>query len=408
MGKKNQSMNISLKLLTAQFSKGLKNVQRQLNTFGNFIKSAFALGTVTAFGRKMVEVGSDFEDAMSRVQSVSNASRIEFKMMQNEAKRMGATTRYSASEAASALENLVRNGLSATQATKALSGTMALAGANAIDLATAADITTNTMNAFGLGVGQISRINDVMSSTCANSATNINLLYEAMTVAGPYAKIMGKTIEETSAALGLLANKGIKGSGAGKALAAMYQRLASQSPKATKALQEFGLEISEEDLKTQSLTETLRQLQQSGIGNSVAALSEAFGKNFAGDIAQLINNVDELETLLGKVSSSAGTTERMFKQGIGSTKNELATLKSMYEDFLITMSEKTRGLVNGAIKVLQGLIANFKTVGGTIMNIASVVVPLLTKKIISLVKSFKTLFTVMKTEGAAATAMMGG
>lgn len=408
MASKSQSMNINLKLIATEFNKGIKNVKKQIGNFGTFIKSAFALGTVTAFGKKMVEVGAEFEDAMARVKAVSNANTLEFKAMANEAKRMGATTRYSASEAAAALENLVRNGMTATQATKALSGVMALAGANAIDLATAADITTNTLNAFGLGVGQVSRVNDVLSSTCANSATNINLLYEAMIVAGPYAKIMGKSIEETAAALGTLANKGITGSNAGKALAAMYQRLASQSPKAAKALSQYGVSISEADVKTKGLVEILRQLKDSGIGDSVAALSEIFGKNFAGSIAQLINNVDELDGMLNTVSNSAGTTERMFKQGIGSTKNELATLKSMYEDLLIRISEKTKGVVNGAIKLLQNLLANFKTLGGSILNIASVVVPLFTKKIIELGKSFKTLFNVVKTEGAAAAAAMGG
>lgn len=390
---KNQSLNISLKLFTTQFTKGLKGIQKQVRTFGTYLKSAFALGTVTAFGRKMVEVGSEFENAMSRVKAVTNASSMEFKTMENEAKRLGATTRYSASEAASALEMLTRNGMTASQATKALEGTLQLAGANAIDMATAADIVTNTMNAFGLSVSDVSRINDVLSTTCSHSATNINDLYEAMTVAGPYSKIMGKSIEETAAALGVLANNGVKGSTAGKALAAMYQRLASITPKAAKAMADFGLNLNEDVVKSQSLAETLKTLANSGIGNSVEALSEVFGKNFAGSISLLINNVDDLNLMLAETENASGTTARMFKQGVGSIKNELDILKSSYEALLISISEKTGGVVKGAIRLLQNLIGNFKTVGGTIMNIASVAVPLLTTKVIKLVKEFRTLFT---------------
>lgn len=276
----------------------------------------------------MVNVGKDFEDAMARVQAVSNATDKQFKMMQKEAQRLGATTRYSATEAANALENLTRNGLNAAQATKALEPTLKLAGANALDLATAADIATNTMNAFGLSVKDLGRIGDVLSATASSSATNINDLYEAMTVAGPFSKIMGKTLEETAAALGTLANNGIKGSTAGKAVAAMYQRLSAITPKAAKALGQFGLNINEATVKSQSLGETLKMLADSGIGNSVEALSEIFGKNFAGTISQLINNVDGFNSMLDKTTGSANTVSRMFQQGVGSMKNALDTLKS--------------------------------------------------------------------------------
>ena len=145
---KGMSFKVLLELQTKEFQKGIKSIQKQLSGFGKFIKSAFALGSITMFGRQMVQVGKDFEDAMARVQAVSNATTDEFKKMQAEAQKLGSTTRYTATEAAGALENLTRNGMSAAQATKALSSVLKLAQANAIGLAEAANIITNTLNMF--------------------------------------------------------------------------------------------------------------------------------------------------------------------------------------------------------------------------------------------------------------------
>lgn len=401
---KGLNLKAVLSLESKQFTKGLNNIKNQLRGFSNMLKSAFALGGIAAFSKQMVQVGADFENAMARVQAVSNATTKEFQAMQKEAQRLGATTRYTATEAANALENLTRNGLSASDATKALSGVLQLAQANAIELANAADILTNTMNAFGLSVTEVQRVNDVMSSTASHAATNINELYEAMTVAGPYAKIMGGSIEEAAAAIGVLANKGIKGSTAGKALAAMYQRLSAITPKAAKELSKYGLQMDENVVKSQDLYTTLKQLADSGLGGSVEALTNLFGKNYAGDIAQLINSTGEFNDMLLTLAQSAGTTERMFNQGIGSVQKELDTLKSMYEGLLISISQKTDGAVKGVIRLLQNLITNFKTVGGTIANLASVAVPLLTKSIVKFTTTVRTATTAM----AAFKSMAGG
>lgn len=404
---KGLSFKALLQLESKQFRQGLNNVKKQLQGFAGFVKSAFAIGSITAFGRQMVQVSKDFENAMVKVKAVSNASTEDFAAMQKEAKRLGETTRYTATEAAGALENLTRNGLSAQQATKALSGVLQLAQANAIELANAADILTNTMNAFGLSVNDTARINDVLSSTAANAATNINELYEAMVVAGPYSKIMGKSIEETAAAIGTLANNGIKGSTAGKSVAAMYQRLSAITPKAAKAMAQYGIEVDEATIKSSSLVDILRTLSQSGIGNSVQALTEIFGKNFAGDISQLINNFQEVDSMLGTLRNSAGTTARMFEDGVGSVTKELDTLRSKYEGLLITIGNKTSGIVKGAVRLLQNLIDNFKSVTGTLLNIASVVVPLLGKRIITFGRTAIATFNAVKTGALSLKMAMG-
>lgn len=386
---KSSTFQISLKLLTQQFTKGLNNVQKQLKSFGNFVKGAFGLTALVTFGRKVVETGAQFEDAMARVQAVSNATTREMEMMTKEAERLGATTKYTASEAANALENLTRNGMSAGDATKTLEGVLKLAQANAIGLAEAADILTNTMNIFGLEAKDTSRINDVLSATCANSATNINQLAEAVYGVGPIAKIMGKSIEETTAALGVMANNGVKGSAAGTALGAMMQTLSAQTPKAKEALAKFGLNIDETTLKTHSLSEVLQMLKDSGLAGSVEALRAVFGRGPAGDIATLINNVEQFNALLEKTQDAAGTTERMFKQGVGSTENAIKSLQSAYEGFLNSIFKRTSGVLNSVLKGLTNLVRALSDTKTRTVAVVTTITSLLTIKLVKAMNAVK-------------------
>ena len=375
MAAKSSTFNVSLKLLTQQFNKGIKDIQKQIRGVGNFIKSAFAVGSITAFGKQMIQTAMDFEDAMAKVQAVSNASAANLKMMTDEAKRLGATTRYTATEAAGALENLTRNGMSASQATKALSGVLQLAQANSIGLAEAADIVSNTMNMFGLSVKDVSRINDVLSATASTTATNITEIYGALVNAAPAAKVLGFSLEETTAAIGALAQRGVKAEQAGTALRMAFTKMVD--PKIVAKMQGMGVAIDEQVMKEEGLLGTVKRLKDANLSMSQAV--EIFSQRGAVGIQQLIGVYDELEIQMKIAEDAAGTTQRMFEQGVGSTRQAVDTLKSSYEAFLITLGDKTSGVFNSVIKGLTNLIRNFNNVQGTIANIATLSLPLMIK-----------------------------
>ena len=404
MAKNGLTLKALLQLETKQFQQGLNKIKRQLNGFGNFLKSAFAVGSITAFGKQMVNVSKDFEDAMARVKAITNASTEDFEKMSKEARKMGETTRYTASEAAAALENLTRNGMSASQATKALSGVMQLAQANAIGLAEAADIVTNTLNMFGLSVENTTRVNDVLSSTAGNAATNITELYEALVNAAPAAKTLGFNIEEVSAAIGALAQKGVKGSDAGTQLRMSLTKMAD--PKIIKKMQEMGVQIDEQSMKEEGLLKTVEKLKDAQL--SLTDLVKIFSQRGAVGMQQLISAYEDFNRLLDVTTNSVGTTARMFEQGVGSTRKELDTLRSMWEGLLLSIGSKTSGVINGAVKLLQNLVNNFKSVTGTLMNIASVVVPLLVRKVMVLGKTATSTFAAMKAGVVGLKAAMGG
>lgn len=337
------SYSIAINLLTNGVKNGAQQVENTFKRLGNTIRNT--LGTLglglgfTEFGLSMINAGKEFENAMARVQAVTNATKEEFKAMSNEAKKMGANTQYSATQSANALENLVRNGLKPSQAVAMLNKTMKFAQANGIELAEAADLVTNNMNAFGLAVNQAGRETDVMSATAANSATNVLSLGEALTQAAPLARNVNASIEETNAALGTLANVGIKGSDAGTALKQFFMGLSTATPQSTKALKAYGLQIDQTTLQAKGLTGVLEEMAKSGIGKDNQALADIFGRRAFAGAASLINNYGNYSSLLGTLKGSGGTNDRMFEQGVGNMQNALKSLESAWEAFRVKMFE---------------------------------------------------------------------
>lgn len=364
------NFSIALNLLTQGIKHGVTEVEGYFKKLRSTITSTLGgLGIglgITEFGRSMINAGKDFEAGMARVRAVTNASTEDFKVMEAEAKRLGGTTKYTASEAASALENLTRNGLTPTQATAALSKTLQLAQANAISLAEAADMATNTMNGFGMSVDELGKVNDILSSTAAHSATNVLELAEAVKNAAPLAKNCGVGIQETNAALGTLANVGIKGADAGTALKQIFMGLSTESADGAKALAKYGLEINQETIAVDGLAGTLKKLYESGIGKSNQDLADVFGRRAFSGAAALINNYEKFIELNDTLASSYGETERMFEQGSGRMQSALASLSSAWEAFQIEIFQGGENLFVAPIEALTGFTRYFTENLGTL------------------------------------------
>ena len=377
MANKKSTFQISVELLSKNFTKGISNIERQLKGLTSFAKGAFALGSVVAFGKQMIQVSSDFEDAMARVQAVSNASVQGFKMMTQEAKHLGETTRYTATEAAQALENLTRNGLTAQQATNSLASVLKLAQANAIGLAESANMLTNTMNMFGLTTKDTDRITDALSATAANSATNVTQLFEALTNAAPTAHNLGLKLEEVAAALGAMAQRGVKGAEAGTQLRMAMTKMVD--PKIIRKMEEMGIAINEQQIREEGLLKTIERLKDANL--ELGDLVHIFSQRGAQGMAQLINAYNDFDILTKVLADDAGTTSRMFQQGLGSTKKAALMLKSAYQQLLISVGEETRGPFNALLRFLTDVVKNMYTWQGVLKNFAAVGIPLLTNAV---------------------------
>lgn len=359
----------------SQAVQGLNNLKGKAADLVKQMAMMATGGGIVALGKNLIETTRNFEDGMARVQAVTNATQAEFQMMEQEALKWGSTTRYTATEAANSLENLTRNGLSAQQATEALGPTLQLAQANTIGLAEAADITTNVMNGFGLEVKDMGRVNDVLSSTAAHSATNISMLAEAEKNAAPFGHSLGQSIEQVNAALGVLADVGIKGSDAGTAIRMVLMGLASPTAKQQKAFKQLGVDISESSLRSEGLTKTLEKLRDSGVmkaANSAELLGDIFGRRVAPQAMALLNNIDGLKTKLDILNNSQGTTERMFEQSYSDLSNSIYGIQSAWEHLHILVGEaEDNPLVAVTEAIRKGILwisINLATVGKVVRD----------------------------------------
>lgn len=354
--------SISLKLLSQQFKSGINRVQTQLSNFRKTLVGAFAgLGAIE-FGRQIVRAGADFQSAMARVQAVSKSSTAELKAMREEAMRLGRDTKYTATEAANALEQLVRNGLKPLAAKEALSGTLQLAQSQAISLAEAADIATTAMNGFALSTKDLGRINDVLAATASNTATNVLELFEAFKVAAPVAHAAGISLEETATALGVLANRGFRGSEAGTGLKQIVLALASQTPEAAKVLKKYGIQVDETSLKTKGLISSLKELGRTGLGSSIADMGDFFNKLGAPKGAAILGNTGALDDLYKIVANSQGEAARMFDEGLGEWEKAYKTLISVYENTQIKTFDTLKSVFTEPLNVLAEILRRIQNI----------------------------------------------
>jgi TP901 family phage tail tape measure protein len=318
----------------------LSGLTDKFKALGGTIAAAFTVDKMWSFKEEAEEVGTAYADQMAKVQSVTNANAVEFAQMSQEAERLGSTTRYTAQEAAESMEYLTRNGLDAVTATGTLSGVLHLAQANTIELGESADIVTGQMNAFHLSVNNVTRISDVLSYTCANSATNILQLNEALRNTAPIAYTAGVNIEETCAALGTLADNNIKGADAGTILKQAFNGMITSTKNSKKAYEDLGISMDISTVKADGFIGSLQKIMDAS--PSVQQLSDIFGRRAVPGVLALTNSMELLGDKFQSISENAvGTTDRMFEQAYSKYTIAKDSLKSAWEGFLIEIWQGT-------------------------------------------------------------------
>lgn len=357
---KKLDFSIAVKLAAENFNKGIKNIQSQLTKFKKLAINAFAGFSALSFGRDMIRAGADFQDAMARVQAISKASTNDLKALREEAMRLGRDTKYTATEAATALEQLIRNGLKPVAAKEALSGVLQLAQSQAISLAEAADIATTSMNAFGLSTKDLTRINDVLASTASNTATNVLELFEAFKIAAPIAKSAGISLEETSTVLGALANNGFRGSEAGTGLKQVILAIADKTPDAIAVAEKYGIQLDEVSLRSEGLIKTLERMKKAAMGFSIQDLSQFANKLGAPKMAAVLNT--DMSELYQAVANSQGEAARMFDEGLGEFEKAQKTLISVYENTQIKVFDNFKNLFTQPLNILSEFIRRIQDI----------------------------------------------
>lgn len=191
----------------------------------------------------MVKTCKDFEAEMKRVQAISGASQGDFESLTAKAKEMGATTQFSATESAQALEYMAMAGWKTDEMLSGISGVMSLAAASGEDLGSVSDIVTDALTAFGLKASDSAHFADVLAQASSNANTNVGMMGYTFQYVAPIAGALKYSVEDVGVSIGLMANAGIKAEQAGTSLRAIMTRLVAPPKKAAKAMDALGLSV---------------------------------------------------------------------------------------------------------------------------------------------------------------------
>lgn len=349
-----------------------------------------------------VETAANFEAAMSKVQAITRSNSSEMQALTENARMLGETTQFSATQAADAMSYLGMAGWNANQIIAGMPGLLALAAAGGTDLARTADIVSDDLTAFGLSADQAGHMADVFAVTVTRTNTNVEMLGETMKYAAPVAKAFGASMEETAALAGLMANSGIKASQAGTALRSGFLRLAGPPKQATKAMEELGMSMS--DITTQQ-QETKAALESLGISMSdttgprkmsailtelrdktadlgkeekLATLKMIFGTEAAtGWLAVMDAGPEAFNDLVDQMENCDGEAQKMAETMMNNAKGAMIQLESAMEGlgisigniFLPALTAALKGMSSMAaaasswVKAHEGIVAGLGSVG---------------------------------------------
>lgn len=320
-------------------------------------KSAAVIGVASvAAAKKTIDVGKSFEAGMSEVQAISGASGKDLEKLSAKAKQMGATTKFSATESATALKYMAMAGWKTNQMVSGLSGVMNLAAASGEDLGTVSDIVTDSMTAFGLKAKDSGHFADVLAKASSSSNTNVAMMGETFKYVAPLAGSMKYSIEDTATAIGLMANAGIKGSQAGTSLRSIITRLVKPPKDAATALNALGISTTKADGSMKPLRETMAELREkfSGLTESQKAsyASSIAGQEAMSGLLAIVNASDsDFNKLQKAIDNSSGAAKKQADVMNNNLQGALYDLGSVAESVGIGIYEDIKTPLTKAVGV---------------------------------------------------------
>jgi len=339
----------------------LKKVQRQIQAIGKSMrKTGRALSVklsapIIAFGGFAIRASMNFEAAMNRVRAITGATGDDFKRLNDQAKLLGRTTQFSASQAAQAMGFLAQAGFKVNEITDVMPGTLELAASAQLELGEAANIVSNILRGYGLEVSELGRVNDVLVKAFTSANTNLFDLGESMKFGGPIAAQMGLSFEETAAALAQFATAGFQGSEGGTKFRKVLSSLASPSAKTMKALVKLGIPLSKlTDRKgnLRSFVTLLKELELGGAG--VSDMLNLFGERAGPALGAVLKlGVGELENLKEALLDAGGTAANIAAIQMEGATGATLKFKSAIEGLQIAIGEA--GLLQSFTKITEAL-----------------------------------------------------
>jgi len=337
--------------------------RRKINIQANIAKrnelksklfDTIALGASFALPFK---AGINFESSMARVKALTGATGKEFQKLSDTARKLGATTVFSASESAQAMQFLAMAGYKTNDIVKSMPGILNLAAAGQLDLATTADIASNILSGFGLKASQTGHVADVLAKASTSTNVSIAELGETMKYVAPVASSLGASLEEVTALTGELGNVGIKATQAGTALRAMYSRMAAPPAQALQTIKALGLRTKDANGNFIGMVNILKQLREKTKGMSDAQkamiMKNLFGvESLAAAMALLKVPTDKIKKFEKALKKSDGTAKKIAKTQTDTVAGSFKALSSALEGVSISFSYLFLPVIKGVTHIL--------------------------------------------------------
>lgn len=358
------------------FAKKLKESSNKIESAG---KKVSVLSAATgALGVVGLKTATDFEYAMSSVSAISGATGDEFNKLKEKAKEMGASTKFTATEAANAMYYMSLAGWKTEDMLNGLEGIMYLAAASGEDLATVSDIVTDGLTAMGYAASDSTKMADVFAKTVTNSNTDVAGLGEAMKYTGSIAGSLKLDMEDVSLALGLMANSGVKASQAGTSLRAILQRLSTNTSGARDVLQDMGVKIFDSSGKMRDFGDIISDLrvkfsnlsdeQKTSIAQTVAGTTAMSG------FLSIVNSSDaDFNKLKNNLESADGAAKKMADTMQDNVKGQITLLKSQLEGIAIQLAEHVIPILRKLLTHIQKFLTGFSQLSPTVQKIILVI-----------------------------------
>lgn len=335
----------------------LKGIIANLATAG----IAVAAGAVKDFCSEVVEIGQTFETSMSKVSALSGATGDDLATLEAKARELGASTTFSASQAADALGYMALAGWDTEQMLAGVGSVLTLAQAGEMELAAASDLVTDYLSAFNMEASETARMVDVLAYAQANANTTVEGLGMAFKNCAANANAAGMDVETTSAAISMMANQGLKGSEAGTALNAVLRDMTAKMEDGAIAIGEQSVAVMDAEGNYRDFTDILADVQAATNGMGDAEKAAALQSTFTADSIKGLNlmlnaGADEMVGFRDELYGCAGAAEETAATMTDNLGGDLAAMNSAFEELSLKIYDGLQEPLRSAVKFITGTV----------------------------------------------------
>lgn len=325
------------------------------------ISMAAVLSQVGKYASDAIDIGKDYTAMMSEVQALSGATGSDLALLQNTAREYGATTVFSATEAAEALKYMSLAGWDAQQSSSALGGVLNLAAASGMELGQASDMVTDYLSAFGMQAQDSAYFADMLAHAQANSNTSAAQLGEAYRNSAANLNAAGQDVETVTSMLEAMANQGYKGSEAGTALTAVMRDITNNMEDGAIKIGETSVAVSDAQGNFRDLTDILLDVEKATNGMGEADRAAALGATFTADSTKGLNlmlneGVENIARYEEALRGSTGAAEDMADTMNDNLNGDMANMNSAFEEMELQTFEAMEEPMREGVQYLTNTI----------------------------------------------------